>query len=169
MPGGATRQDSVRNGLEALARHSADVVLVHDAARPVIPPGTVADLARGAAERTRAPSRRARRGHAEAGGGRADRRDGAAGRPVPGADAAGIPFSDCCCGCTGKARRAGATDDASLLEAAGHAVRLVPGSEDNMKMTYPEDSVRVERVAGATMVPRVGTGFDVHVLRPGGR
>ena len=43
-PGGATRQDSVRAGLEALAPFEPDIVLVHDAARPVIPEGTVPAL-----------------------------------------------------------------------------------------------------------------------------
>ena len=33
--------------------------------------------------------------------------------------------------------RAGATDDAQLLEAAGEAVAMVPGSEDNIKITFP--------------------------------
>ncbi|HEY4174833.1 MAG TPA: 2-C-methyl-D-erythritol 4-phosphate cytidylyltransferase, partial [Rhodopila sp.] len=33
VPGGTTRQDSVRAGLEALAPHAPDIVLVHDAAR----------------------------------------------------------------------------------------------------------------------------------------
>src|SRR3954454_6047145 len=50
VPGGATRQDSVRAGLEALAPHNPDVVLVHDAARPIIPPGTVATLLAALAE-----------------------------------------------------------------------------------------------------------------------
>src|ERR1700710_2593338 len=44
VPGGATRQDSVRAGLEALEPHQPDIVLVHDAARPVIPPGTIQAL-----------------------------------------------------------------------------------------------------------------------------
>ena len=44
VAGGATRQQSVRNGLEALAAHSPDIVLVHDAARPFLPPGTIAAL-----------------------------------------------------------------------------------------------------------------------------
>ncbi|MBV8614774.1 MAG: 2-C-methyl-D-erythritol 4-phosphate cytidylyltransferase, partial [Acetobacteraceae bacterium] len=44
VPGGATRQASVRAGLEALAPHAPEIVLVHDAARPLIPPGTVAAL-----------------------------------------------------------------------------------------------------------------------------
>ena len=62
----------------------------------------------------------------------------------------------------------GLTDDASLLEHAGLAVELVAGSEDNIKLTYPEDLLRLERVLTpalsppATLSPRVGTGFDVH-------
>ena len=41
------------------------------------------------------------------------------------------------------------------------------GSEDNIKLTYQEDIVRLERVLAAPMLPRVGTGFDVHVLQAG--
>ena len=44
VPGGETRQDSVRAGLLALEPHAPAVVLVHDAARPVIPAGTVPAL-----------------------------------------------------------------------------------------------------------------------------
>ncbi len=60
-----------------------------------------------------------------------------------------------------------ATDDASLLEAAGQTVLLVAGAEDNIKLTYPEDAVRLERALTAHLIPRVGTGFDVHVLAAG--
>ena len=61
----------------------------------------------------------------------------------------------------------GATDDAAILEHAGHPVALVPGSEDNIKMTFPEDAARLERVLSPTLSPRVGTGFDVHALEAG--
>ena len=37
VPGGRARQDSVRNGLEALSDMAPDLVLVHDAARPMVP------------------------------------------------------------------------------------------------------------------------------------
>jgi 2-C-methyl-D-erythritol 4-phosphate cytidylyltransferase/2-C-methyl-D-erythritol 2,4-cyclodiphosphate synthase len=60
-----------------------------------------------------------------------------------------------------------ATDDAALLERAGLTVRLVPGHEDNIKLTYAEDAVRLERVLAGAMEPRTGTGFDVHVLEAG--
>ena len=69
----------------------------------------------------------------------------------------------------------GATDDASLLEALGLAVAIVPGSETNIKLTYPDDLARLEAVMSAGMspgmspvlLPRVGTGFDVHALADG--
>ena len=44
VQGGATRQDSVLAGLIALEPHAPDIVLVHDAARPVIPAGTIPAL-----------------------------------------------------------------------------------------------------------------------------
>jgi 2-C-methyl-D-erythritol 4-phosphate cytidylyltransferase / 2-C-methyl-D-erythritol 2,4-cyclodiphosphate synthase len=61
----------------------------------------------------------------------------------------------------------GATDDAALLEAAGQSVEVVPGSDDNIKLTYPDDLVRLERIMATPLTPRVGTGFDVHVLEAG--
>jgi 2-C-methyl-D-erythritol 4-phosphate cytidylyltransferase/2-C-methyl-D-erythritol 2,4-cyclodiphosphate synthase len=63
----------------------------------------------------------------------------------------------------------GATDDAAILEDAGHAVALVAGSEDNIKLTYPEDVRRLDRILSPALLPRVGTGFDVHVLQEGRR
>jgi 2-C-methyl-D-erythritol 4-phosphate cytidylyltransferase/2-C-methyl-D-erythritol 2,4-cyclodiphosphate synthase len=50
VPGGKERQDSVRAGLEALIPFAPDYVLVHDAARPFIPPGTIAHLLAALAE-----------------------------------------------------------------------------------------------------------------------
>jgi 2-C-methyl-D-erythritol 4-phosphate cytidylyltransferase/2-C-methyl-D-erythritol 2,4-cyclodiphosphate synthase len=61
----------------------------------------------------------------------------------------------------------GATDDASLLEAACLPVAVVPGSDDNIKLTYPEDMLRLERIMAVPMSPRVGSGFDVHVFETG--
>ena len=149
VPGGATRQDSVRAGLEALAPHAPEVVLVHDAARPYVPPGTVAALLAALEQRAGRHPGGAGGRHAEARRrGRDDRRDGAARRAVPRADPAGVSPSRCCWRCTAP-RRPGATDDAAILEQAGHAVALVAGDEDNIKLTYKEDLVRLERVLPA--------------------
>ncbi len=166
VPGGATRQDSVRAGLRALLAHAPDVVLVHDAARPLIPAGTVAALL--AALRTHRGAIPAvpvadtlKRG-----------RDGVIEATVPRAGLYRAQTPQAFDFATLLAlhdapAHPGATDDAWLLERAGHAVALVPGAEENVKLTYPEDAARLERSLGATLVPRVGTGFDVHVLKAG--
>jgi 2-C-methyl-D-erythritol 4-phosphate cytidylyltransferase/2-C-methyl-D-erythritol 2,4-cyclodiphosphate synthase len=165
IPGGATRQDSVRAGLEALAPHQPDIVLVHDAARPVIPAGTIAALLAALRDSPGAiPAapvadtlKRAERGTIvetvpRAGLFRAQTPQAFRFRALLAAHRSGL---------------IGATDDAALLEAAGETVAVVPGSDDNIKLTYPDDLIRLERIMAIPMVPRVGTGFDVHVLEAG--
>ena len=166
VPGGATRQDSVRAGLEALAPHAPAVVLVHDAARPYVPRGTVAALL---AALERVPGAipavpvadTLKRGGA----------DGSITGTVPraGLFRAQTPqaFRFPLLLDLHRAAPAGATDDAAILEAAGEAVALVAGDEDNIKLTYKEDLVRLERVLTGTLIPRVGTGYDVHALTEG--
>jgi 2-C-methyl-D-erythritol 4-phosphate cytidylyltransferase/2-C-methyl-D-erythritol 2,4-cyclodiphosphate synthase len=59
------------------------------------------------------------------------------------------------------------TDDLAVLEGfGGHAV-LVPGDPLLMKLTYPEDFLMAERLAGAARITRIGQGFDVHRFGPG--
>jgi len=162
VAGGATRQASVRAGLEALAAVPPDIVLVHDAARPIVPEGTIEALV---------AALRAHHGAIPA---------------VPVADTlkrasrgvieTTVPREALFRAQTPQAFRyetllalhrtapEGATDDAAILEAAGHSVALVPGHEDNIKLTYQEDMVRLERILKPTLLPRIGTGYDVHVL-----
>ena len=164
VPGGATRQDSARLGLEALAVHEPDVVLIHDAARPYIPPGTIPallsalDHAPGAIPAVAVADtlKRGAEGQIIA----TIPRNGLFRAQTPQAFHFGTLLS------LHRAAPPGATDDASLLEAAGLAVLLVPGNEDNIKMTHAEDAMRLERVLVPHWVPRVGTGYDVHVLVP---
>ena len=160
VPGGAARQNSVAAGLEALAPHAPDVVLVHDAARPVIPPGTIeallAALQRHDGAIPAAPVADTLK--------RAE-----AGRIVATVDRTGLfraqtpqAFRFGLLRALHRTAGPGATDDAALLEAAGHPVALVPGSDDNIKVTFPEDLVRLERALLPALLPRIGTGFDVH-------
>ncbi len=165
VPGGATRQDSVRAGLEALVPCNPDIVLVHDAARPCIPPGTIPSLLRALEHSPGAiPAvpvadtlKRGDNGVIVA----TVPRDGLFRAQTPQA----FRFDTLLA--AHRAGIQGATDDASLLEAAGRAVALVPGADDNIKLTYPEDHARLERAMTAHLIPRVGTGFDVHVLEAG--
>ncbi len=165
VPGGATRQGSVNAGLHALVPHVPDVVLVHDAARPFVPAATIPALLA------------ALRSH-----------DGAI-PAVPVADTlkrvrsgrivGTVPRDGLFRAQTPQAFRyhllralhatgeSGATDDASLLESAGHPVAIVPGSDDNVKLTYQEDIVRLQRALLPGLLPRTGTGFDVHAVEAG--
>ncbi len=57
------------------------------------------------------------------------------------------------------------TDDAALVEKAGHAVRVVEGDAMNFKITTPEDLALAQRLLIPT--PRTGFGYDVHRLVAG--
>lgn len=165
VAGGTTRAASVRAGLEALVAHTPDIVLVHDAARPVIPPGTIPALL---AALESAPGAIPAQPVSDT------LKRGADGRiletvPREGLFRAQTPqaFRFDALLAAHRAGDAGATDDAALLEAAGLPVALVPGAESNVKITWPEDLARVEAHLAARMIPRMGTGFDVHRLVEG--
>jgi 2-C-methyl-D-erythritol 4-phosphate cytidylyltransferase/2-C-methyl-D-erythritol 2,4-cyclodiphosphate synthase len=167
VPGGAERQDSVRAGLEALAAHKPDIVLVHDAARPNIQAGiTESVLAALEAHEGAIPaipvSDTLKRGES-------------------GIITATIPRNNLFRAQTPQGFRfqtllrlhraatgsPAATDDAALLEAAGFSVALTPGAEQNIKLTLPEDYVRLQSIFEGRLIPRIGTGFDVHAIEAG--
>ncbi|MBX9749104.1 MAG: 2-C-methyl-D-erythritol 4-phosphate cytidylyltransferase [Roseococcus sp.] len=163
--GGATRQASVKAGLAALAPLNPTTVLVHDAARPVIPAGTIpallaALLHQAGAIPAQPVSDTLKRAEA-----------GLIGETVPraGLFRAQTPqaFRFETLRAAHDAATAEATDDAQLLEWIGAGVALVPGHESNVKITFPEDLSRVESTLSARLLPRIGTGFDVHRLVPG--
>ncbi len=145
VAGGATRADSVRCGM-AVVPGDAEVIVVHDAARPLASPALFTAVI-GAVT------------------------DGGADGAVP-----GVPLSDTIKAVddagyvtrtlnrdaivavqtpqafrAGVLRRAheqagpGATDDAVLVEALGAAVRVVPGEPGNLKITAPDDLRAAER------------------------
>ncbi len=165
VPGGITRQASVKAGLEALAAYVPDIVLVHDAARPLVPDGTVAavlDALRSHPGAIPAAAvadtlKRVRAGRIEA----TVPRDGLYRAQTP----QGFHFPLLLA--LHRASPDSLTDDAGLLEAAGETVAVVAGSDDNVKLTFPEDLVRLERALAVPMEPRVGTGFDVHAFETG--
>jgi 2-C-methyl-D-erythritol 4-phosphate cytidylyltransferase / 2-C-methyl-D-erythritol 2,4-cyclodiphosphate synthase len=170
VTGGATRQASVLAGLEALEGLAPDIVLVHDAARPFASTALVERVIEGA------------------------RRCGAVIPGVPVVDTvkqvdaqariAGTPdratlravqtpqgFSYAALlAAHRRARDAGVTtltDDAAVMEWAGHAVEVVEGDPTNVKLTTPADFRRAETDHGTAMETRVGSGFDVHAFTEG--
>jgi 2-C-methyl-D-erythritol 4-phosphate cytidylyltransferase/2-C-methyl-D-erythritol 2,4-cyclodiphosphate synthase len=164
VEGGATRQASVLAGLAALEPDPPDLVLVHDAARPVVPPGTVPALLAALAEAPGAiPALAVADTLKRGAGGRIAAtvpRDGLFRAQTP----QGFRYAALLAAHRALAREV--TDDAQVLEEAGLPVALVPGHDSNVKITWPEDLHRVERTMLAAMMPRTGTGFDVHRIVP---
>jgi 2-C-methyl-D-erythritol 4-phosphate cytidylyltransferase/2-C-methyl-D-erythritol 2,4-cyclodiphosphate synthase len=167
VPGGLTRQDSVRNGLEAIAPAQPDLVLIHDAARPLISAGAIdrliSSLERNVAAIAAVPVRdTVKRAEGTRIADTVDRTHlWRAQTPQA------FRFADILA-----AHRAAAgqdlTDDAAVAERAGHQVELVMGDEDNFKITTAEDLARAEQSVLAKLGDvRVGQGFDVHALVPG--
>jgi 2-C-methyl-D-erythritol 4-phosphate cytidylyltransferase/2-C-methyl-D-erythritol 2,4-cyclodiphosphate synthase len=167
VPGGATRQESVRLGLESLAERSPELVLIHDGVRPLPAPAVIERVLQGlrahAAVLPALPvTDTLKRGHDGTVAGTLDR-TGLYRAQTP----QGFVYEAIL---QAHRRFAGAamTDDAALAEAHGLAVALVPGDEDNVKITEPADLVRAERLLAASWRCCAGLGFDVHRLAPGG-
>lgn len=163
--GGATRQDSVRLGLEALATEAPDIVLIHDAARAFVSAaliGRVVDaIAPGAGAIPALPVTDT----LKRGGDLVEAtvpRDGLWRAQTP----QGFPFAPILAAHRQAQGRA-LTDDAAVAEAAGLPVAIVAGAEENVKLTAPEDFARAAPPAPAVLEPRTGTGFDVHRFEPG--
>jgi 2-C-methyl-D-erythritol 4-phosphate cytidylyltransferase/2-C-methyl-D-erythritol 2,4-cyclodiphosphate synthase len=170
VPGGASRQQSVLNGLEALAGDAPDFVAIHDAARPFVrPPDIAACLTAAAAKGV----------------------DGAV---------LGVPLADTvkrtdpqnavletvprvnlwraqtpqvfrfarlleahrAAAALAAAEATALTDDAAVAERAGLKVVMVAGSDDNRKITTTDDLARA-----TVMETRTAFGYDVHGFAAG--
>ncbi|MER5730974.1 2-C-methyl-D-erythritol 4-phosphate cytidylyltransferase [Streptomyces sp. NPDC002138] len=153
VPGGETRQESVRAGLNALP-DTITSVLIHDAARPLVPVDTVDAVAR--AVRDGAPAVVPAMPLADT---VKEVEPGKPGEPEPvvatperarlravqtpqGFDVATLVRAHERIAVNGE----GATDDAGMVEKLGVPVVLVPGHEEAFKVTRPLDLVLAEAV-----------------------
>jgi 2-C-methyl-D-erythritol 4-phosphate cytidylyltransferase/2-C-methyl-D-erythritol 2,4-cyclodiphosphate synthase len=165
LGGADTRQHSVQHGLTALSAHKPDLVLIHDAARPLvssaligrviaalndgadaaIPLLPVSDTLKSDAQGwktvPRAQLHRAQTPH-------------------------GFKFAPILKAHYDFIRHA-ATDDMALAEMAGLKITAVAGEETNIKITAPEDFMLAEKLLGQTGEFRTGMGFDAHRFTAG--
>jgi 2-C-methyl-D-erythritol 4-phosphate cytidylyltransferase / 2-C-methyl-D-erythritol 2,4-cyclodiphosphate synthase len=172
VSGGATRQGSVRAGLEALEARAPHIVLVHDAARPFVSDALVS---------------------------RAIAAAGAHGAAIPAlpvtdtvklVDAQGLvtatldrshlrtvqtPQAFAYRALLDAHRRAAAagredfSDDAALVEWAGLKVAVFDGEKSNVKLTTAGDFARAEAELAASLTDiRTGIGYDIHAFAEGG-
>jgi 2-C-methyl-D-erythritol 4-phosphate cytidylyltransferase/2-C-methyl-D-erythritol 2,4-cyclodiphosphate synthase len=160
--GGATRRESVLSGLRAIG--AADMVLVHDAARPLVPSAVVDRLLEALDQADGAvPVLPVADTLAQAGERLGEVVDRAALLRVQTPQAFRYDLIRTVHeGWSGPEP----TDDAQMLRAAGHAVALVEGDTMLDKITRSEDFAAAEARLGARVV-RTGMGFDVHRLAAG--
>jgi 2-C-methyl-D-erythritol 4-phosphate cytidylyltransferase/2-C-methyl-D-erythritol 2,4-cyclodiphosphate synthase len=171
VPGGKCRQDSVANGLK---RVTGEIVVIHDAARPLV---TCEIIERSIEEA-------ARTGACIAAVPVIDTikcvEDGVVGETLDRCNLYAVQTpqtfrTDLIVSAHDRARADGvyATDDAALVERLGIKVTIVPGSYDNIKMTTPEDldlvAVKLGVCSEKLALFRTGLGYDVHRLVEGRR
>ncbi len=159
--GGATRQQSVRLALEALEADNPAQVLIHDAARPLLPLAVIARLL-AALEQTPGaiPVLPVVDSLAHADGtlmSTPARREDLRRVQTPQA----FRYPEILAAHRAWSGLTDAGDDAQVARAAGHDVTLVDGDELLHKLTFASD------FAGSAPGVRVGTGYDVHRLAPG--
>ena len=169
--GGATRQASVRAGLEALSARAPDIVLVHDAARPfcsaeLISRAITACGETGAAIPALEVTDTIKR--VDANGRVAGTVDRAELRAVQTPQAfAFAPLLEAHRRAA-KDGREDFTDDAALAEWAGLKVAVFAGETGNIKLTTDEDFAKAEARRIASLADlRLGNGFDVHPFGDG--
>ena len=164
--GGATRQASVRAGLDALAARD-DVpgrVLIHDAARPFVTAGMIDRVVAALQDHDGATPAlpvvdSLRTGTATIDGEMPRDRLHRVQTPQ------GFRFDAILA--AHRAADGRETDDVAVARAAGMIVALVAGDEAAFKLTNTDDFARAEKMLAGTMIPRTAMGFDVHRFGPG--
>lgn len=173
VSGGADRAESVLNALRALAGSDTTRVLIHDGARPLVSDAVISRVlgalgsAPGAAPALAVTDALWRGGQTVTG---TMPRDGIFRAQTP----QGFAFPAILH--AHQAHPGQAADDVEVARAAGLDVAIVAGDEDNLKLTWPGDFARAERLLARPKEPpmkdlpmdiRTGNGFDVHRFGPG--
>jgi 2-C-methyl-D-erythritol 4-phosphate cytidylyltransferase / 2-C-methyl-D-erythritol 2,4-cyclodiphosphate synthase len=171
VPGGATRQASVRAGLQALRAAAPELVLIHDAARPflsgdLISRAIAAAKQHGAAVPAIAITDTVKQIDAQ--DMISETLDRSRLRTVQTPQAFAYDLIVAFHGRAAAAGRDDFTDDAALAEWAGHRVNAFPGESTNVKLTTNDDFERAEMLRIAALADvRTGNGFDVHAFGDG--
>lgn len=164
VEGGARRQDSMARAFAEVS-HDADVVLVHDAARPYVTARVIMDTAEAAARYGAAIAAVPVRDTVKritAGEAGAVVRETIPREEIVLAQTPQGFRRDVLARAIAAAADSDVTDEAMLAERAGVAVHVVAGDVANLKITTPEDLMSAQN---ATV--RIGTGYDLHRLVEG--
>ena len=164
--GGATRNQSVYNGLRALRAAAPKQVLIHDVARPLISEKCITDVIEALQTHSgAAPALPITDALWRGQDGLVDEtvaRENLFRAQTP----QGFHYS-AILAAHRAASDAEAADDVAIARAAGLSVAITRGDERNLKITTPEDFTRAEQLLESQMDIRTGNGFDVHKFGPG--
>jgi 2-C-methyl-D-erythritol 4-phosphate cytidylyltransferase/2-C-methyl-D-erythritol 2,4-cyclodiphosphate synthase len=171
VPGGATRQASVRAGLEALQATAPDFVLIHDAARPFLSAELISRAIAAAEQYGAAVPAIAITDTVK----KIDEQDMVSEtldrsrlRTVQTPQAFGFGLIVDLHRRAAAAGREDFTDDAALAEWAGQRVSVFAGEATNVKLTTQDDFARAEALRMTALSDvRTGNGFDVHAFGDG--
>jgi 2-C-methyl-D-erythritol 4-phosphate cytidylyltransferase / 2-C-methyl-D-erythritol 2,4-cyclodiphosphate synthase len=174
VTGGSRRQDSVCNALDQVSP-AADLIVIHDAARPFVTPDLVERVVRvayehGAAIAALPVTDTVKQSHGEGPNARVIK----ATLPRQTIFLAQTPQAfrrDLLTTAMRAADGASVTDEAMLIERSGHPVHLVEGEPQNIKVTTPADLDRARSMvahihSSRSGAARIGTGYDLHRLVP---
>jgi len=157
VEGGAERSDSVLKGLQAIAEGA---VLVHDAARPFCPPNVIDRLLAALDDSDGAvpvlPVADTLASGSETLESTVDRKNLLRVQTPQAFHVEDLIYA------YEEAGRASATDESSVMLAAGLKVAAVEGDPMLEKLTTQADWDRAEAILASRTVPRTGMGFDVH-------
>ena len=160
VTGAATRDGSVRAGLDAFASAPPELVLIHDAARPLVSAQIIMDvicaLKTHQAAAPALPVTDALWTGADGMVNGTQNRDGLYRAQTP----QGFHYSTIVA--AHAALSGPTTDDVAVARAAGIDVAIVAGETTNMKITSSDDFSRATKLLGADMDVRCGNGYDVH-------
>ena len=161
--GGATRQDSVRLGLEALAHRAPERVLVHDVARPFASHELISRMVEALdTHKAAVPAlaaidtvKRIENGNIV--------------ETLPRQNIVTVQTPQAfdyqtLLAAHQKARGQSLTDDAAVCEFAGIPVATIAGDVDNFKITTKADIARMKTMLSLHTETRTGLGYDVHTL-----
>jgi 2-C-methyl-D-erythritol 4-phosphate cytidylyltransferase/2-C-methyl-D-erythritol 2,4-cyclodiphosphate synthase len=159
--GGATRQDSVRLGLQALEGFNPDSVLIHDGARPFVSNELISrvieNLSQHAGALPALPVTDTLRYAPENLAGDIVSRDGLWRAQTP----QGFRFASIL-EAHQRMSHNEMTDDVAVATASGLDVTMVEGEEENFKLTSLSDLERASRMLNVMSETRTGMGYDVH-------
>jgi 2-C-methyl-D-erythritol 4-phosphate cytidylyltransferase / 2-C-methyl-D-erythritol 2,4-cyclodiphosphate synthase len=163
--GGKTRMESCYNGLKALNLNQDELILIHDAARPLVSIEDIDNVLEALTNQRSVSlgvpiSETLRRSNDENILHESIDRTNIWALQTP----QGFHYQDLKTAHEKTKNHDGFTDDCSVMEAAGHQTYIVKGGRHNIKITWQNDIQECANYMNTSSTQLIGQGFDVHAF-----